>query len=59
MWLFPTQHRADSAKLLTLIGLDAIQEEDLEEEVFKVLLEKLHAEPFLVRLNGFLILAVL
>ncbi|XP_061469353.1 protein HEATR9 [Rhineura floridana] len=41
-------HRADSARLLTTIGLKTIQQEGLEEDVFNVLLEKLSEEPFLV-----------
>lgn len=48
-----TQHRADAAKLLSNIGLVAIQDEDLEEEVFDVLLDKLYEEPFLVRTKTF------
>ncbi|XP_025054946.1 protein HEATR9 [Alligator sinensis] len=42
------KYRADSASLLSCIGLWRIQQEDLEDEVFMVLLEKLHCEPFLV-----------
>ncbi|XP_042304047.1 protein HEATR9 [Sceloporus undulatus] len=42
------KHRADSAKLLAAIGLNTIQEEDMEEAVFNVLLVKLSEEPFLV-----------
>ncbi|KAJ6660334.1 hypothetical protein lerEdw1_017757 [Lerista edwardsae] len=43
-----TEHRADAARLLSNIGLVAIQDEDLEEEVFDVLLDKLYEEPLLV-----------
>ncbi|XP_048348208.1 protein HEATR9 [Sphaerodactylus townsendi] len=42
------KHRVDSAKLLAFIGLETIQQESLEEDVFNVLLEKLYEEPFLV-----------
>nr|XP_020670930.1 protein HEATR9 isoform X1 [Pogona vitticeps] len=42
------KHRVDSAKLLTTIGLETIQQEGMEENVFTVLLGKLSAEPFLV-----------
>ncbi|XP_062977565.1 protein HEATR9 [Elgaria multicarinata webbii] len=42
------QHRADAARLLTIIGLDAIQQEGMEEDVFNMLLEKLSNEPLLV-----------
>ncbi|XP_053152346.1 protein HEATR9 [Hemicordylus capensis] len=42
------KHRADSAQLLGTVGLEAIQEEELEEDVFDVLLEKLYEEPHLV-----------
>ncbi|XP_034954921.2 protein HEATR9 [Zootoca vivipara] len=42
------KHRVDAANLLATIGLEIIQEEGLEEEVFNVLLEKLSEEPFLV-----------
>ncbi|XP_053231778.1 protein HEATR9 isoform X3 [Podarcis raffonei] len=43
------KHRVDAARLLATIGLEIIQEEGLEEEVFNVLLEKLSEEPFLLR----------
>ncbi|CAM2101949.1 unnamed protein product [Caretta caretta] len=42
------KHRADAANLLSTIGLESIQQEGLEEEVFQLLVEKLHQEPFLV-----------
>ncbi|XP_054832277.1 protein HEATR9 [Eublepharis macularius] len=42
------KHRADSAKLLTTIGLETIQQAHLEDRVFNVLLEKLYEEPLLV-----------
>ncbi|XP_066473696.1 protein HEATR9 [Tiliqua scincoides] len=42
------KHRTDCTKLLTTIGLGAIQMEGFEEDVFDVLLEKLYEEPFLV-----------
>ncbi|KAH0629444.1 hypothetical protein JD844_011515 [Phrynosoma platyrhinos] len=42
------KHRADSAKLLATVELNIIQEEDMEETVFNVLLVKLSEEPFLV-----------
>ncbi|KAL8163277.1 UNVERIFIED_CONTAM: hypothetical protein K2H54_016625 [Gekko kuhli] len=41
------KHRVDSAKLLAAIGLEAIQQERLEDKVFDVLLEKLSEEPLL------------
>ncbi|XP_060108084.1 protein HEATR9 [Heteronotia binoei] len=42
------KHRVDSAKLLAAIGLETIQRECLEDNVFDVLLEKLSEEPLLV-----------
>nr|XP_042697198.1 protein HEATR9 [Chrysemys picta bellii] len=42
------KHRADAANLLSTIGLEPIRREGLEEEVFQLLVEKLHQEPFLV-----------
>ncbi|KAJ7315981.1 hypothetical protein JRQ81_002143 [Phrynocephalus forsythii] len=45
------KHRVDSAKLLTTIGIEPIQQEGMEEKVFDVLLWKLSEEPFLVRLK--------
>ncbi|XP_063149277.1 protein HEATR9 [Candoia aspera] len=42
------KYRADATKLLTTIGLDVIQQEGLEEDVFNVLLKKLSDEPYLI-----------
>ncbi|XP_044837796.1 protein HEATR9 [Mauremys mutica] len=42
------KHRADAANLLSTVGLEPIRWEGLEEEVFQLLVEKLHQEPFLV-----------
>uniref|UniRef100_K7FFI2 Uncharacterized protein n=1 Tax=Pelodiscus sinensis TaxID=13735 RepID=K7FFI2_PELSI len=42
------KHRADAANLLSSMGLERIQQEGLEKEVFQLLVEKLHREPFLV-----------
>ncbi|KAG8129094.1 hypothetical protein E2320_015840, partial [Naja naja] len=42
------KHRADAAELLTTIGLEIIQQEELEEDVFNVLLKKVSDEPFLI-----------
>nr|XP_056723158.1 protein HEATR9 [Euleptes europaea] len=42
------KHRVDSAKLLATIGLETIQHECLEDNIFNVLLEKLYDDPFLV-----------
>ncbi|XP_028937626.1 protein HEATR9 isoform X2 [Ornithorhynchus anatinus] len=44
-WL--VQHRIEAAGLLQSIGLSQIQEHGMEEEVFKLLLEKVYDEPFL------------
>nr|XP_060616957.1 protein HEATR9 [Anolis sagrei ordinatus] len=49
--------RADSAQLLTTIGLEIIQQEGMEEMVFNVLLMKLSEEPFLV-VKQFVALAI-
>ncbi|XP_058021531.1 protein HEATR9 [Ahaetulla prasina] len=42
------KHRADATDLLTTIGLEIIQQEGLEEDVFIVLLKKVSDEPFLI-----------
>ncbi|XP_039198797.1 protein HEATR9 [Crotalus tigris] len=42
------EHRAGSTDLLTTIGLEIIQQEGLEEDVFNVLLKKISDEPFLI-----------
>ncbi|XP_074870976.1 protein HEATR9 [Carettochelys insculpta] len=42
------KHRAAAANLLSTIRLEPIRREGLEEEVFQLLVEKLHQEPFLV-----------
>ncbi|XP_032094898.1 protein HEATR9 [Thamnophis elegans] len=42
------KHRADATDLLTTIGLEIIQQEGLEEDVFNVLLKKIYNEPFLI-----------
>ncbi|KAG6937004.1 HEAT repeat containing 9 [Chelydra serpentina] len=46
------KHRADAANLLSTIGPEPIRWEGLEEAVFQLLVEKLHQEPFLVRLGA-------
>nr|XP_016846850.1 PREDICTED: protein HEATR9 isoform X1 [Anolis carolinensis]XP_016846851.1 PREDICTED: protein HEATR9 isoform X1 [Anolis carolinensis] len=51
------KQRADSAQLLTTIGLEIIQQEGMEEMVFNVLLTKLSEEPFLV-VRQFVALAI-
>ncbi|XP_044275970.1 protein HEATR9 [Varanus komodoensis] len=42
------EHRVDAAKLLATIGLETIQQEGMEEDVFNMLLMKLSNEPLLV-----------
>ncbi|XP_034268955.1 protein HEATR9 [Pantherophis guttatus] len=42
------KHRANATDLLTTIGLEIIQQEGLEEDVFIVLLKKVSDEPFLI-----------
>ncbi|XP_070592055.1 protein HEATR9 [Erythrolamprus reginae] len=42
------KHRADATDLLITIGLEIIEQEELEEDVFIVLIKKVSEEPFLI-----------